>query len=170
MDYYKTLFLRLIFCFTPITIFYLIFTPLTIYSVVLILSPYAPELTNNVLIISGKHFEFVKACIAGYAYYFLLLLVLLTKDIKLKMRFKLILIGFIFIFLMNISRLTLMILVSLNLGQDWFNLVHLFFWHFVSGIYIAFVWIFLVKFYKINSIPIYDDIKYLYEKSVFNKK
>lgn len=86
------------------------------------------------------------------------------------MRLKLILIGFVLIFVMNILRLTLMILVSLNFGQDWFNLVHLFFWHFVSGIYIALVWIFLVKYYKIDSIPIYDDIKYLYDKSIFNNK
>ena len=170
MNYYLNLFLRLLFCFTPISLIYLIFTPLTIYSVSFFLFNYSPAITDNILAVSGKQFTLVEACIAGYAYYLLLLLLLLTKDIKLKLRLKLIFLGFLFIFIMNIIRITILLLISLNLGQDWFNLVHLFFWRFVSGIFIALVWIFLVKHYKIKSIPVWSDIKYLYNQSIFKTK
>jgi len=36
---------------------------------------------------------------------------------------------------------------------------------YLTGVYVAFVWIFLVKKYKIKSVPIYDDLKTLYNFS-----
>ena len=115
-------------------------------------------------------FHFIEACIATYAYYLIILLTLLTKEITLKTRIKIILIGSGLILLMNIIRIFILITITMNYGLYWFDIIHLAFWKFLSGIYVALVWILLVKIYKIKSIPIYDDIKYLYERSFLKKQ
>jgi hypothetical protein len=71
---------------------------------------------------------------------------------------------------MNILRIDLLIAAFVSLGKEWFDTIHLVFWKFVSGVYVALVWIFLSKKYKIRSIPIYTDIKYLYNKSFLKNR
>ncbi|MBS3172489.1 hypothetical protein J4438_02840, partial [Candidatus Woesearchaeota archaeon] len=68
------------------------------------------------------------------------------------------------IFIMNIIRIEILLFLLIKNNYNLFEQVHLLFWNFVSGIYVAFVWIILIKKYKINSIPIYSDIKYLYQR------
>ena len=168
MQDYVNFIIRLLLCFIPISAFILIFTPITIYLVYFFFFNFNPVIINNILVINKSSFEFIEACIVPYAYYFLWILCLLTKDIILKTRIKVIIYGFLLIFLMNILRISLLIYLSINYGEYWFNLVHMFFWKFLSGVYVALVWILLVKIYKIKSIPIYDDLKDLYKKIKFD--
>ena len=65
---------------------------------------------------------------------------------------------------MNILRIDLLIFVLLEFGSDLFDKIHLVFWNFISGLYVAFVWIFLVKKFKVKSIPVVSDVKELYKR------
>ncbi len=161
MNYYFGLIIRVLLCFMPISFFSFVLTPLTIYGVYLLLFSYGPVVFDKIFTINNINFEFVEACIASYAYYFLWILCMLTKDINVKTRIKMILYGSLLIFAMNILRVGLIITLAVDYGFFWFNLVHLFFWKFFSGVYVALVWIFLVKIYNIKGIPIYDDLKTL---------
>lgn len=164
MKYYVNFLIRFLLCFIPVTIFSLIFTKLTIYLSYLLLIFYNPIINGNYLTIHNINFEFVEACIVPYAYYFFWVLSLLTKDIVLKTRIKIIFYGFSLIFIMNIVRIFILINLAINYGFYWFDLIHMVFWKFLSGIYVALVWIFLIKVYNIKSIPVYDDLKTLYKK------
>ncbi|HLC58783.1 MAG TPA: pacearchaeosortase [Candidatus Nanoarchaeia archaeon] len=165
MNYYTSFIIRWLLLLLPIQIFSFILTPLTIYGSFFLLYLYKPLLEGNILVINNFRFELIEACIATYAYYFFYALVLTTKDIKLNIRLKILGIGFLLIFLMNIFRIALVIFLAVEFGFYWFNVVHLIFWKFISGIYVALVWIILVKYYKIDSIPVYDDLKTLYKKA-----
>ena len=116
-----------------------------------------------------KRLDFIEACIAGSAYFLFSLLVVFTKGINLKKNIKLVGYGFLLILGMNVLRIIILILVLLYAGQNWFDIIHLTFWWFVGGIYIAIVWIFLTKKLKIKTIPVYSDIKELW-KSIHKSK
>ena len=163
MKYYFNFIIRLLLCFIPVQVFTLLFSQVTIYINYLLLINYNPIIAGNFLIIKGNLFEFAEACIVPYAYYFFWILALLTKDIEIKTRIKIIIYGFLLIFAMNLIRIFILITLAVNYGFFWFNLIHMFFWKFLSGLYVALIWILLVKIYKIKSIPIYDDFKTLYK-------
>ena len=135
MNYYLRFLIRLLLTFFPISFFSFIFTPLTLYASYLLLFFYHPLLEGTNLVINGLYFEFVQACIAVYAYYFLLVLCLWTKDISLKKRLKLIVFGFLIIFVINVLRIAFVIFLAVNYDFYWFNLVHLIFWKFVQRIF-----------------------------------
>jgi len=113
------------------------------------------------LIANGTTLEFVRACIATSAYYLLALLILTTKDIGIKKTIKMFIVGSLLIFMMNVLRITLLTLVVLNYGLDWFNAVHMIFWYVISTFYVFLVWIFLIRIYKVKNIPLYSDFKQL---------
>ena len=163
-------FLRIFLCFIPFQAFYFIFLPLTIYACFLALFFYHPIISQQTLIINQKSFLFIEACIASTAYWFLWVLTMLTRDIDFITRVKLIFTSFTLFFFMNVLRIVILILISLHYGQAAFDTVHLLFWNFVSGIYLALVWIITIKIHNIHSIPLYDDLKYLYKKSIFTRR
>ncbi|MBI2670490.1 pacearchaeosortase [Candidatus Woesearchaeota archaeon] len=146
-------------------IFYfgLVFLTMFIPFIVLIILNYDVRFLyeSKTLLVNGIDLEFVRACIATSAYYLLALLILTTKGIGIKNSVKMFLIGSLLIFVMNVLRVTLLILVVINLGLDWFNLIHMTFWYILSSVYVFLVWLFLIKLYKIKNIPIYSDAKYL---------
>lgn len=163
MRYELSLLMRLIFIFIPVELFEFIFKPLTIYSIYYILSLFTqPKIFEDSILIGNTSLLFSSACIAGVAYFLLMLLIIFTKDLKFINRIYCFLIGSILILAMNIIRIIILTFILINYGTNLFDLVHLFFWSIVSGVYVAFVWIFLVYIFKIKSIPIYDDLKYLY--------
>lgn len=171
MHYLKSLFIRLLLCFLPLSWFSFLLTPLTVYGSYIFLFPFLDVVVNGrILTVNGFPFEIVEACVATTAYYLLWLLCFLTKEIEVKTRFKIIIYGFLLIFGMNIFRIFLLVFIAMNYGFDWFSLVHLTFWNFVSGIYVALVWVFLVRKYKVYSIPIYDDMKNIYKMALLKKK
>ncbi|MEK6974313.1 MAG: pacearchaeosortase [Nanoarchaeota archaeon] len=149
----------------------LVFLTMLFPYLVMILLNYDVEFlfSEKLLLVNGISLEFVKACIATSAYYLLALLILTTKGISLKKSIKMFLIGSLLIYLMNVLRITLIILVIINFGLDWFNIVHMTFWLIISSIYVLLVWIFLIRFYKIKTIPIYSDAVFLI-KSLMGKK
>src|SRR3989344_4726283 len=67
--------------------------------------------------------EFVEACVASVAYYLLALLILTTKDIEWKKMLKMFVFGGLLIFAMNVFRVTLIIILLLTLGGNWFDLI-----------------------------------------------
>jgi exosortase/archaeosortase family protein len=170
MKYIPCLITRLALCFVPLSFFYLIFTPLTLYGTYGLLYFYKPIIFGNGFIIKGQIFNLIDACVAGSAYYLIWVLMLLSKDIKSVERIKIVLIGFLLIYLMNIIRVALLIFIAVKFGPNLFEAVHMIFWKFLVGVYVALVWILLVYIFKIKSIPVYSDLKYLYKRSLLKKK
>ena len=163
MKYQYSLILRLtlILIFTLTNFLYLIIKPITLYSLFLIFLPFNTTLKNSSIIINNTEFNLIPACIAITAYILLAVLILLTKDLTIKTTIKLFLIGSLLILVANLIRISILILLWVYKNIYLFNTIHLFFWKFVASIYVAFVWIFLIKKYKIKSIPLIDDYKYL---------
>ena len=146
---------------------YSIFLPLTKYlSTISLNLLYNVKAIENTLLVGNQSFSLIPACVALPAYYLLFFLVLGTKDLSLRKSTKLLVIGSILILAMNIIRIDLLIIAFLEFGKSWFDSIHLFFWKFVSGVYVALVWIFLTKKYKIKTIPFYDDLRYFYSRSI----
>ena len=170
MRYLPKLFLRVLLCFVPFSVFYFIFLPLTVYGSFLLLFWYHPLVSGNVLSIKRHDFIFVESCVATAAYGLLWSLTLLVKDLSLSKRIKIIISAFILFLGMNVLRIAVLVFIALHYGSQWFDLVHVAMWKFVSGAYVALIWIFLVKIYKVDSIPIYDDIVYLYKESFFSRR
>jgi len=137
--------------------------PLTVYPSYFILNLfYDARLMDDAIFLQNSVIKFIPACIAVVAYSLLFLLIIFTKDIKLEKGLKMFFLGALLILAMNIIRIDLLLVVLVEFGSNWFDKLHLLFWDFVSGVYVAFVWIYLVKRYKVKSIPIYSDIRELY--------
>ncbi len=161
--------IRYLLCFIPIGFYNLFLFPITFYGSYYLLYFLNPKIISDQIIVNGIPFTFIDACIATYAYALIWVLTLTTRDINLKTRIKLVLFGFLLILGMNYFRIVLLIIVTVKFGFGAFNTIHLIFWKFLSWFYVALVWIFLTRFYKIKSIPVYDDFKYLFKKSLFRK-
>lgn len=169
MKYYPGLIIRILLCFIPFSLFSLILTPLTIKGISLFLTFHNPTITNNLIQITNYSFKIVEACIATLAYIFLFWLTILTKDLTIKNRIQIILTGFGLLYIINLARMTFMVDIALLFGWEIFNKIHLIIYQVISGIYVAFIWIFLVYLFNIKSIPVYSDLKELYNKSIFKK-
>ena len=143
-------------------VFYFIFSPLTLYVSYFIISIfYDVSLLGNTVLVEGISFTFVSACTAATAYLLLTELVLLTRGISLKKSLKMLYIGFLSIFVMNILRILVLILVYVNFGKNYFDLLHMFFWHLLSTIFVVVVWLLLTKNFRVRGVPVYSDLKSL---------
>ncbi|MEK6875228.1 MAG: pacearchaeosortase [Nanoarchaeota archaeon] len=149
-------------------IFYLVFTPLTVYSVFFLASLFfKASVSGNIVHFGNGCFDIVYACVAGSAYYLLLVLNLSIPNIPIKKRLMMIFSSFLLLLLLNILRIFFLgILFSSNL--DLFNLAHKVLWYFLSTIFIIGIWFIEVAIFKIKGIPFYSDIKFLY-KLIKNK-
>ncbi|MBT3324596.1 pacearchaeosortase [archaeon] len=142
--------------------FYTIFSPLTIYTTYFILSLfYNVTMTNSSIIFQDVTFSFIPACTAATAYLIITELILLTRGVSFKNILKFLYISYLSIFTMNILRILVLIYIYLNYGKNYFDAFHLVFWHILSTIFVALVWIFLVEHFNIRGVPIYSDIKHL---------
>lgn len=165
--YYQSLLLRII---TPFIISYELIQLITLYLTInttkLILSIF----TNDVFIIdtfltyNETFVKFVPGCAAASAYYLLLLLTVLTKDIKLKNRLRIFLYGSLIIFLVNIIRIVTLILILNNYSYNLFKTVHNYIWLILGSVLVVGIWIYFTRIYKIRSVPIYSDLKYVLKK------
>ena len=143
-----------------ITIFYIIFTPLTVYPVYFVLKMFYPVVLSGItLTIYSAKILLVPACIAGSAYYLLLILNLLTP-MKMRTRIKAIVFSFLMLLIINILRILLFSTLFIE-GFKYFDLTHLFFWYVLSIIFVFLIWIMEIKIFKIKEIPIYTDLNYL---------
>ena len=164
MKYEKKLVIRLISAFLlaiSYSLLYKILIPITLYPsfYILKLIGYNAKLSNTSILINSQTLTFIPACAAASAYILLGILILLTKDIKLKTSLKMFFLGSFIILLANIIRIESLIIVLINGGKNYFETLHLLIWKVLSSIFVALVWIFLIKRYKIKSIPLISDFK-----------
>jgi exosortase/archaeosortase family protein len=116
--------------------------------------------------------QLVPACIAISAFYLLIFLLLATANIELKTRIKAILAATITLLVLNVTRI---LLLTTIINKPYFEIIHWTLWHILSTILVVTIYIAVIKLYKIKSIPVYDDLKYLksqikFKKSKKNKK
>ena len=158
-----------------LAIFYFIFTPLTVYPVYFLLGLFfdvslLSNVINKIILINGFFpIELIEACIAGSAYYLLLILNLSTPGLKLKTRIYAIVFSFVFFLIINILRIFVLSLVAVS-GSSFFGITHKVFWYLISTLFVVGIWFAEVKLFKIKEIPIYSDLKNLYNKSALSKQ
>ncbi|MCM8804932.1 MAG: pacearchaeosortase [Candidatus Omnitrophica bacterium] len=143
-----------------IQIFYIIFTPLTLFSLKKILSLFFEIYVYENFII---HYSFtiaiIPACIGGSAYYLLFVLNFLTPNIKAKKRIFVLFFSFLLFFLFNLFRLIFLISLELSGIKTYFY--HKLFWYLGSTLAVFLIWICTIKIFKISSIPFYSDLTWL---------
>jgi len=149
-------------------LFYLIFTPLTVYPSFLMLNYlFDAQLINPTLIfIKGFYAQIIPACIAGAAYYFLLILNM-TTPMKIKQRIGSIIFMFALFLFLNVIRITVFAsLISENF--QYFNQAHSITWYFGSTLLVILIWFINVKAFNIENIPVYTDMNNLFT-DIINK-
>lgn len=151
----------LLFASGNLFVFYLIFTPLTVYPSYYLLSLFYPTTLNNHLITAGSaQIEIIDACIAGSAYY-LLFLLNLSVLMPARTRILSLLFSFSLFLVVNIARIFIFSLLYIN-NSRYFFLTHLLVWYILSGIIVFLVWLVTIKAFKIQETPFYTDLKYIY--------
>ncbi len=146
-------------------IFYSLFTPLTVYPTYWLLSLFFNStLISNTIFISSVQIEIVDSCVAGSAYLLLLLLNLATPNIKFVKRLALLTLSFLSLLMVNILRIFLLSIL-LIIKEPFFDITHKIFWYGLSTVFVAVIWFFLIKIFKIKEIPFYSDIVALYKLS-----
>ena len=171
LDIFKIFFRYLIIFVSGLSelyIYYLIFTPLTVYLVYFFLKIFAGIFNFNVLLVNNVFFlknysiEIIKACVGGSAY-FLLFALNLSIPFEFKKRLKALGFSFSVLLLFNVFRILILITV-LFLGISLFNEIHKIFWYFLNILAVALIWLAEIKIFKIKEIPVYSDLKLLYKK------
>lgn len=154
----KYLFLLLI-ALPNLNLFYLVFTPLTIYPLYFLLDLFFnPVLIQNTIILNNIAIEIIKPCIAGAAYYLLLILNLSIPQTSIKNTLTRLAFAFSSLLLLNIARILILILIFIKV-PPLFDITHKVFWYSVSILFVVLIWFAEVKLFKIKSIPFYTDIK-----------
>ncbi len=142
------------------SLFYIIFTPLTILVVVNLLKLF----TSNVLLLEGtstllinsNYINIIPACIAGSAYYLLFLLNFSTP-LSIKTRIKSIIFLFSAFFIINVLRIVVFALLFIS-DYQYFDITHRWFWYIGSTIIVVIIWFINIYLFNIRKIPIYSDI------------
>lgn len=143
-------------------VFYLVFSPLTLWVSFSILHLFTEAVLQGTTILAGHTaLVFVPACTAASAYLLLALLILLTRGISWRLGIKLFLLGSLLIFAANIVRIEVLFYLLFNVGKNYFETLHLLIWKVLSSVYVAAVWIFLTWKFKIKGIPVMSDFKYV---------
>lgn len=141
-------------------IFYKTLTPATINVIAGVLRLFTETaVLGNFIIMPGLVIEIIPACVAGSAYYLLFILTLSVPKIKISKRIKILAFNFVLLFVLNIFRI---LILSLTSKTIYFNATHLIFWYLISTIFVVGIWIASVKVFKIKSIPVYDDFRFLW--------
>ena len=177
LDFFVRYAILVIIALPGLWIFYSIFTPLTVYPTYLFLNIFydVSILAGNILLIGGGNpillidreipIEFIKACIAGSAYYLLMILNLATPKIKLRKRINMLLLAFAIFLSLNLLRIFLLSFLAIS-GSPYFDATHRLFWYSLSTIFVVAIWFAEVKLFRIREIPFYSDIKFLYNASL----
>ena len=166
MNYYLNLGIRV---FIPLILGYsvidAVISPFTLFLSGFLINFIEPIfIIDNFIFFRDSIAGFVSACAAPSAYYFLLMLVCYTKNIKLIKGLKIIFYGSLIILIVNLIRIYFLLYVLDVYGLDLFRTLHLWFWGFIATIIVAFIWIYFSRRYRIKSIPIYSDLKYLLQR------
>ena len=141
------------------TVLYELFTPLTLYPVLWIVKLFVSArilpLTATIET-SSIIFSLVPACIAGSAYY-LLMVLNLTTPMSLQQRWKslLFIIGLFFSF--NVFRIIFFVFLFSS-GVSFAEPLHLVVWYCASIFLVVAIWFANVALFKIDSLPVIEDI------------
>ena len=141
---------------------YTVLRPLTYYVVFGISSLFTNVLgnpTDMFLLFDNFGVELVDACVAGAAFY-LLLILNLTTPMSADKRRKTLIFSIVALFTINSLRILFLIYLA-SLSLVFFNATHIFFWYVLSVVFVAGIWIWVVKRYSISQIPVYSDVKNL---------
>lgn len=153
-----------------VSLFYYIFLPLTKYPVFWGLKLfYNPVMLGNSIFVGGKIVEIIGACIGGAAYFLLIVLILSVPFSSLKKRLLVLGTSFGMFFVINAFRIYLLSIMFFE-GASMFDVAHKAFWYFGSTIFVVFIWFFCVYVFSINSVPFYDDLKFIYDRSSLKKE
>jgi exosortase/archaeosortase family protein len=140
-------------------VFYKILTPLTILSVSQTIALFRDVVVVGDMIYTvSTRIQIVEACVAGTAFFLMFLLVFSTANINLLKRIYALIFSLLLLFLSNYLRIVFLIAITDNL---YFEFIHWILWHFVSVILVVGIWFFVIYLFKIDSVPIYSDVKYL---------
>lgn len=151
---YLVLFLIAVF---NISIFYQIFTPVTVHAVFIALKYLysAQLLQGNVIFFKGYYANILPACVAGAAYY-LLLILNLTTPMEIKKRVKSIIFLMVSFWIINTVRIIVFAMIVF-VGYQYFDVAHMLTWYIGSTVLVVAIWFANVWIFKIQSIPIYTD-------------
>jgi len=142
-------------------IFYLIFTPLTLWpSYALLGIFYTAAVNGNAILIDGNVFLLNEACIAGSAYFLLTLLNLTTPNLRFLRRLKIFLFDASLLLVFNIIRVV-SLSCALMSGFAFFDAMHILIWYVLSVLIVVAIWLLTIKIFKIRGIPILSDIAFL---------
>jgi exosortase/archaeosortase family protein len=142
-------------------IFYLIFTPLTIYPVYFMLDIFFKASLSGSFIFIGNYpspISIIDACVAGAAYYLLLIFNLSVPNIKFYKRVKMVCFAFLSFLIVNILRIVILSSIFV-LKPDMFDISHKISWYIGSIVLVVAIWFIEVKMFKIKEIPFYSDVK-----------
>ena len=145
-------------------IFYEIFTPITVYLSTLILNILSPGTVSiaSTIVFKDLLIEIVPACVAGAAYYFLFILCMSIPIKPLSRRIKIIIFSLGVFLIFNVTRIIIFATIA---DTKYFEATHFFFWYFLSTVLVVSIWFLTVYTFKIKEIPVYTDVKELFNKT-----
>jgi exosortase/archaeosortase family protein len=162
LDFILRYFLMIAIAIPGLYLFYLVFTPLTFYSVYWFFDLFTNvSLSGNSIYFNSTHFiEIIGACVAGSAYYLLFILNLSTPNIKFSKRIYMLLISFGLFLAINLLRIIVLGFMYI-VNSSWFETAHELFWYLGSVVFVVGIWFLMVWKFGIKEIPFYSDIKHL---------
>jgi len=171
MDIVSRYFILIICGILSTTIFYFLFTFVTIYPVYYLLKIFFDvSISSNTMLINNSFpIDLIGPCIAASAYYLLLILNLSTPNIKIGKRMGVLFFSFLALLLVNILRIFSLSVLFVN-GVSFFDFAHKAFWYVGSVIFVVGIWFLSVKLFKIEDVPFYSDIAFLFNHSRKNLK
>ncbi|MEK6885966.1 MAG: pacearchaeosortase [Nanoarchaeota archaeon] len=147
--------------------FYDVFLKLTIYPVNFLLNfLYSSAVSADTIFVQGFQIAIIPACVAVSAY-FLLFILNFTTPMKIKNRIKLLIFSFAALLLVNVLRIFILSVLFIK-DYVYFDIIHKFFWYFLSTILVLIIWFSSTAIFKIRGIPVYTDFKTLI-KNIKNK-
>lgn len=165
LRYFLLLVLILILSYDFIYPFFLL---ITILPVSALLSFFYNTLQVENLIIAGdKIIQIIPGCVAVSAY-ILLFSLNLSTPMNAKQRIYSLFFSFGSLLIINILRIFIFSILFIN-SYVYFDILHKFFWYFLSVIFIVIIWFLTVYLFKIKDIPIYGDFKFIIKQTKFRK-
>ena len=155
----------LVVAFPALKLFYLIFTPLTVYPVAFILGKLydAVLFPGNMLFFKGYYAAIIPACVAGAAYYLLFILAFSTP-MEISKRIKVVIFTLGGFLLLNITRIVIFAML-LKEGYEYFDITHIAVWYIGSTLIVATLWFLAVFIFNLRAIPFYTDLSQLWAEA-----
>lgn len=144
-------------------VYYVIFKPLTLnFSFIFLkMIDNSAMLIGNKIITASHSLTFIDACVAAAAYLLLTMLILTTEGLTWKKRAVMFAYGCLMILLFNILRIELLFFILFRFDYSTYITLHLFIWKFLSTIYVFGVWMLLIRWFKVKTVPIYSDFMHI---------